>query len=399
MRRQKNSAATSIADSASASQRALSATKLRARSSVLASSTARPARSGTFATCPPATPTVTVPSTSPRRIGPSTSCGARTETLDPLAPPHADLDRPRRAQRQGAVLVADVGPGEDLAGADRMPLAVEREAVVEQTLRFEVAAGLGPDPEHGGDQLDALALAGADQDVVGGEGVPGLDPVRPRHLEQEVVDRFDPSRRVEAVEERRPGVGDLREGRDFEQPAAEGGEVVGARVVALLVEPDRVRVVGVGEAQGRRVAVHLVDEAGVGAGRRERQVVGGVVAAAQDQPVEEVADADPLAGPQFEQRLAVDRVVGRGPNDLVERQVVQRHVGGHHLRRAGDREAAVRRVRGEHGAGAGIDQRPGAGGDLRRALAGGGRRARHRQHQRRREGGADQAAGRHQQST
>ena len=39
-----------------------------------------------------------------------------------------------------------------------------------------------------------------------------------------------------------------------------------------------------------------------------RQVVGGVVAAAQDQAVEEVADADPLPRAQAEQRLAVDRV-------------------------------------------------------------------------------------------
>src|SRR5262245_16797154 len=61
-----------------------------------------------------------------------------------LAAADADLDRAGCAERQRAVLVADVGPGEDLAPADQVPLAVEREAVVEEPLGFEVAAALGP---------------------------------------------------------------------------------------------------------------------------------------------------------------------------------------------------------------------------------------------------------------
>ena len=55
--------------------------KLRALSTELASATACAARSGTFATRSPPTLTVADPRTAPRRIGPSTSCGARIETV------------------------------------------------------------------------------------------------------------------------------------------------------------------------------------------------------------------------------------------------------------------------------------------------------------------------------
>jgi hypothetical protein len=92
----------------------------------------------------------------------------------------------------------------------------------------------------------------------------------------------------------------------------------------------------------------------------------GVVAAAQDQAVEQVAHAYPLAGAEAEQRLGGDRVVGRRPYDLSQRQLAQRQIGGHQLRRAGHRGRAVRLSTGQYLAGATVDQHPGAGVELRR---------------------------------
>ena len=225
MRRLKSSAATSIADRAPMqSQRQ----RCRRRSSApgRACSPPRPRARRAAAPSRPAArrrPPSPVPSPSPRRIGPSTSSGARTETLDPLPAPHADRDRPRRAQRQVAARVADRrawrAPGRH--GPDAACCRARSRSRAGR-MRLEVASDSVRRPEHGGDQLDALALAGADQDVAGVEGVAGLDPVHPRHLGSEVVDRFDPARRVEAAQERRAGVGDLREGRDLQQAPVEG---------------------------------------------------------------------------------------------------------------------------------------------------------------------------------
>ena len=123
-------------------------------------------------------------------------------------------------------------------------------------------------------------LARADQHVARLPGVAGLHPGHPgRHFEQ-LVDRLDVARRVDAAQRRFARVGDLGEGGDLQQFLGQRREVEGARVVALLVEPDRVRVVGVGQAERRGVAVHLGDELLLRARRVDRQGVGGVAGAA-----------------------------------------------------------------------------------------------------------------------
>jgi hypothetical protein len=143
-----------------------------------------------------------------------------------------------------------------------------------------------------------------------------------------------------------------------QQPLGQRHQVRRAGVVALLVEPDRVGVVGVGEAERGGVAVHLGDEARFRAGGGDCEGVGGVVAAAQDQSVEEVADADLLSRPQPHQRLPVFGFVGLGADDLVEWQVLHRHVGGHQLGGAGDRQRFLGGMRDEDVAGAGVDHSP-----------------------------------------
>jgi hypothetical protein len=87
--------------------------------------------------------------------------------------------------------------------------------------------------------------------------------------------------------------------------------------------------------------------------------VRGVVAAAQHQAIDQVAHADPFARPHFQQRLAVFGVVGRRPHDLVERQLLHRHVGGHQLGRAGDQQPLLGRLREQDFAGAAVHHRPG----------------------------------------
>ena len=278
-----------------------------------------------------------------------------------LAAAQADRDPAGGSQRQGAAGVADRRVGEILAGLDRNPALVLREAVFEQFEVVAVAGFVGRRPDRDRDQVHPLAAAGADQDVAGVEGVAGLDPGRPGSVQQQLVDRRDPPRRPQAAQGGASRVGDPGEGGDPQQALAQGRQVAGAGEVAALVEPDRVGVVGVGEAEGGGAAIHLGDEAGDRAGGGEGEVVGRVVAAAQDQAVEQVPHADPLPGPQPQQRLAVDRVVGSGAHDLVERQLPQRHVGGHQLGGAGDRQPLGSRVGGEHGAGAGVDQGPGLG--------------------------------------
>ena len=189
---------------------------------------------------------------------------------------------------------------------------------------------------------------------------PVLTPVTQGAIRSSSLIVVDPPPRLDAAQDGAARVGDLGEGGDPQQVLGQRRQVAGAGVVAALVEADRVGVVGVGQPQRRRVAVHLGDEARLRTGGSAGEVVGGVVAAAQDQAVEQVPHADPLPRPQAEQRLAVFGLVGSGADDAVERQLVQGDVGGHQLRRAGDRQVLLAGVGDQHFAAASVDQRPGA---------------------------------------
>ena len=121
---------------------------------------------------------------------------------------------------------------------------------------------LGRRPDHDRDQVDALALPGTDQHVAGAEGVAGLDSGHPgRHRSSSslivVIRRGGWTLRSTAL--RASAI--LAKAGIAQQVPGQGRQVGGAGVVAALVEPDRVGVVGVGEAERRRVAVHLGDEA------------------------------------------------------------------------------------------------------------------------------------------
>ena len=122
----------------------------------------------------------------------------------------------------------------------------------------------------------------------------GLHPGGPGRPVEQVVEGLDRARWAQAAQAGAARVGDAGKGADRAAGGAPASPGRGRWSSCRPVEPDRVGVVGVGEAERRRVAVHLGDEAGFRAGGGERQVVGGVVAAAQDQAVEQVAHADPL---------------------------------------------------------------------------------------------------------
>ena len=154
------------------------------------------------------------------------------------------------------------------------------------------------------------------------------------------------------------------------QPDRQRGEVVGARVVARLVEPDRVRVRGVVEPQLRAARFIWATNAGTEPADASASVSAASLPEHQ-QAVEQVADLDPLArlAGRAATRPASASYAGR--DDLVEQQLAPGHVGGHQLRRRRDRKRALGPVRGEHLAVGGVDEDPGA----RRQAAGGvGRR-------------------------
>ena len=168
----------------------------------------------------------------------------------------------RRAAAARRPRSGSTGSASSSPAPDRHPPPVEGEAVVEQLEAVEVALGLARRAEHRRDQLDPVALAGADQDVAGAEGVAGLHPGRPGRREQQVVEGVDPPRRAQAAQH-----GAARRRRSGRRPGSRSRRRLsvarsrGARVVARLVEPDRVGVVGVGEAERRRSRFISRDEA------------------------------------------------------------------------------------------------------------------------------------------
>ena len=130
--------------------------------------------------------------------------------------------RARGAQRQLAARVADRRRGEHLArrgpaGARGRARSRSRAA---RGCRGRARSRSGA-PSTAEISSTPLAAAGADQDVAGVEGVPGLDAGRPRRLEQQVVEGVDPPRRVGGCADRALRESAiLREGRDL---AAGGG--------------------------------------------------------------------------------------------------------------------------------------------------------------------------------
>ena len=336
-------------------------TKLCARSKTLADGTSRAARNATVAARRPSTRTVALP----RRAPPSHRSlhFARGPHVDgeALATTQADDDAVRGAQRQVPIAGSEPKPSRARSPARigrrrpywRKPyssssrLSLKRSSSVGAPIATEISSTPPAPPRP-------------DQHVEGAEGVPGLHPRHPGAHEEQLVDRLDPPPRPHAAQDGAARVGDAGEGRDRQQAPGQGRQVASAGVVAALVEADRVGVVGVGETEGGRVSVHLRHEPPLRAGRGQGEVVGGVVAAAQDQAVEQVADADRLTGAEVEQGLAVFGLVGGGAHDAIERQLFQRHVRGHQLRRAGDRKVPGDGMGGQHVTCPCIDQRPSA---------------------------------------
>ena len=218
--RLRTTAAISIADSASASQSALSPTKLRTRSRVLASGTARPARSGTRRRRSPSTSTVARPSVAPAPDRPLDLAGRphRDRSVWPRRTPTATLRARAAAARRrcsGSRASASASPARTGTRLRYWEKPYSSSSRVSPSRRL-----LGRRAEHRRDQLDPLAAAGADQDVVGVERVAGLHPGRPGRGEQEVVERRDPARRAQAAQHGAARGGDPGEDRDRAAGAA-----------------------------------------------------------------------------------------------------------------------------------------------------------------------------------
>ena len=234
----------------------------------------RSAISGTVATTFPPCLTSTRPSCWPRWIGPSTTSGAWTAVVTASRCPRRTI---RRTVRAGTSVELGTGAVADLRrrhrpalddGAD--PLEA-RECPREQVHRVAVAGRLAGRPEHGADELDPVAARRADEHVAGAAGVAGLDAVDAVVAEHEPVAVAERARPDAGLERPGRGVHDLAEEPVLAQQRGQRHEVARGRVVALLVEPDRVRVVRVLEVELARAPVHLRARTPCASRRRPRR--------------------------------------------------------------------------------------------------------------------------------
>jgi len=207
---------------------------------------------------------------------------------------------------------------------------------------------------------------GHDHHVAGIGRVARLDPVDPRVCDHEVVVVLDRPRVLARVERDLRRVHDPPEQRVVAQGQREVREVAWARVVAGGVEPDRVRVARLVQSQAPCRLVHLpykrIGGARHAVGQRHRRVI----AAREQEPVQEIPHRHALARLQAEQRLTRDRVVrGRGQH-LLQRQLAKGQVGRHELGGAGHRPRGVRVMGGQARVVVGVDEEPRLRRDVRR---------------------------------
>ena len=232
-----------------------------------------------------------------------------------------------------------------------------------------------------------MQAPGGDQDVAGVRGIAGLHPVDPRLLGEEVVPVYDVTNLRPASKRLRGGVHHPAKATIAHQHSREPGEVGRGRVIAGSVEPNRRGVVRPAKAERRGRSVHTLDERRHRAGDAVGERDGSVVAAREQQAVQQVVHGVALPWVEPEQRFPGDRVIGGRRHPTTERQDAEREVSGHQIRRRGDWKLAVRVVRGEPRPVIRVDQDPRAGVDRGgRGCRGRGLDADQRRRQRRRHG-------------
>ena len=220
-------------------------------------------------------------------------------------------------------------------------------------------------------QLTASAVRG--QHVAGQSGVARLDALGPGDVTNKLVSRLDLDRRAVAAQGCCAGPrNDPEPGIRHENPA-ERHQISCARVLAGSVETDRILVARVTESEPPGGSVHQCYEAWHGPRDCDCEGYRRVVSAQQHQPVEQIPNRKLLPGLDAHEGLPGTRLVPDGGDDLVEPEPLHGKVGGHHLRGAGHRKAPVRRLPRKGLPGAGINQQPGAGVQLRGASRAGGR--------------------------
>src|SRR5690348_14947205 len=110
--------------------------------------------------------------------------------LQLLAAANAHRQAAGGPQRQLAPRVADFRIRQVLPPPDRQLVPVLGEAPFEQRQVAVEAFFVGPGADYGRDQLDPMLLPGADEHVLGAEGVAGLHPGDPGRHFQQLVDRL-----------------------------------------------------------------------------------------------------------------------------------------------------------------------------------------------------------------
>ena len=241
--------------------------------------------------------------------------GRRVEhaDADALVAAHRAPDRARGDQADALVAEPQRRRRVALAPAHRRDAAVAAEAVAQQRERIGVASRLARVAEDGGDDGHAVARGRADEHVAGVDVWPVLTPLTTATLRTSTL-RLTIAARARARAQRRARqVGDLAEERVAAQDQRQLDQVLGARVVARLVEADRVGVVRVVETEllGARAFMSRTKPR-ARAADADRERGRGVVRAGEQQAAQEIGDAHALARAQPDDRLDGQRAVARG---------------------------------------------------------------------------------------
>src|SRR5690606_26538110 len=241
-----------------------------------------------------------------------------------------------------------------------------RETVVEERGGVVVPA-LTRGAEEDDDHPAAVALSDLDEAVAGGSGPARLAADDARVALPELVGALV----AVAFAGIAVGAEDRGEDRGFEDRAGDQREVVSATEVVPRIQAMRVHYPGVGQAKADGSLVHPVDEAPAcglvvcmwaaadRAGDGQRRVV----AARQEQPVEEGAQREPLSLPK-PRAGATDQVRPHHRDHLLEVRPLDGDQCCEHLGEARDRRALVRFLGVQHVAGRPIHDDPVPGGDI-----------------------------------
>ncbi len=135
---------------------------------------------------------------------------------------------------------------------------------------------------------------------------------------------------------------DLAKERVLHRCLGDDEQVVGARDVAVRMQPVRVGEMRIGEAESVGFGIHLGDERRLAAANCLGDHDGGVITRRDQQAIEQVAQGETLGRTESHDRVAGELArVHVGRHDLIEVAGLKREQRGHDLGHAGRRQSGV----------------------------------------------------------